>query len=153
MHTLQISDEAYARLRLASLASGRSESDILIQILDWVVFGTARPAGLEPAAEPTPTPSGMIEVYFLHKGERTEGEFDPGTGAITVTSGPLARQHIKSPSGAGYAIKKARGEPDTACQTDGYMRWRVTSTDKQLQSIRGEHLMRNDSACQRGKTA
>ena len=119
MRTIEVSDEIYARLRTASVASGRSEADILDQILDWTVFGGARPAGLAPAAEHTPLPGGAVEVYYDWKGERTHAEFQPGDESVTISSGPLAGTRFDSPSGACRGVAFAITNKREWTATDG----------------------------------
>lgn len=82
-----------------------------------------------------PEESSGIAVHALYAGTRVDGTYDPKAKAVTITSGPLAGQRFKTPTGAARAVV---GElrPEVSPHRNGWGFWIVTDTGNPLQSIR-----------------
>ncbi|MFJ3990239.1 hypothetical protein ACIPWY_16535 [Streptomyces sp. NPDC090032] len=60
----------------------------------------------------------MVGVYVDYEGHRTRGSYDRDTKRIDITSGPLAGQSFKSPTGAARAVV-AHYKPDVNPNRNG----------------------------------
>ena len=89
-------------------------------------------------AEPTVTraPSGSsVEVFMTYENDRVDAQFAPTTASLTISSGPLAGQVFRSPSGAAKAVIQ-HANPTSDGSRNGWITWFVASTGEPLQSIR-----------------
>lgn len=63
-----------------------------------------------------------VGVYVDYEGHRTRGNYDRDTKRIDITSGPLAGQSFKTPTGAARAVV-AYYKPDVNPNRNGWSFW------------------------------
>ncbi len=83
----------------------------------------------------TGEPEDGVSVHAIYNGTRIDGRYHPATGKLEITSGVLARQVFKTPSGAAIAVVRAHN-PGVKPNRNGWTFWVVTETGKLLQSLR-----------------
>src|SRR5687767_3429214 len=107
--------------------SDRSESEVVAHFARLFVTDEKR---VPPAVKEPWTP---IEVYGEYNGERVEGKYLPATKRLTVTTGTLAGQSFKSPSGAARAVVAVLNPERTATQTNGWRFWHDAETLQRIE--------------------
>jgi hypothetical protein len=128
VESIDIDTGTFRDLTLIANAAGITHGEAVALLVDRFRRSTT-PA---PAAGSSGT---GVAVHATYQGQRIEGEFDPATASLTVTSAPLPGKWFRSPSGAAKAIVAAI-KPGVTPNRSGYDFWFVTSTDRTLGSIR-----------------
>lgn len=126
MPTVVLDADTHDRLRLVGAALGMDESATVAELLRRMTASVAAP----PLGDGTRVP-----IHAVYKSNRIEAEFDPGTESVTVTSGPLAGKAYASPSRAAIEVVRSIN-PKVQPNRNGWGFWLVTSTGRELQSIR-----------------
>ena len=122
----EISDRAVLAARdLALLSKGEV----------WVLHLREREVAVRGGAALTGEPEDGVSVHAIYNGTRIDGRYHPATGKLEITSGVLARQVFKTPSGAAIAVVRAHN-PGVKPNRNGWTFWVVTETGKLLQSLR-----------------
>jgi hypothetical protein len=127
MRALMVTDDVGEQLGLLGRAWDCSASDVLRRVLKEY-----------RRQEDTPETNlfeEQIAVYAIYGGIRTEGLFDPVTGALKITTGILSGRVFSKPSGAAGAVVQAHS-PDVNPNRNGWLFWIVSKTGKRLQSVR-----------------
>ena len=125
-----VAEADYQQIRLLATALGVSDG----QAIGFLLRRLRELAGEAGEAEVTAPPTG-ISIYAVYDGVRTEATYDPATGSVTVTTGPLADQRFRSPRGAAIAVVR-RENPRVHPNRNGWTFWIVTATGHTLQSVR-----------------
>ena len=76
-----------------------------------------------------------VEVFMTYENERICAQFAPSTTSLAISSGPLAGQAFRSPSGAAKAVIQ-HTNPASDGSRNGWITWFVASSGQPLQSIR-----------------
>src|SRR4051812_39621448 len=118
MGDVTISQHVHERIALLALAWGISEGEVVKRLLDDFQESGQRRQEMT---------DGRVNVHAVYEGSRTEGVFDPLSGALEITSGPLAGQRFKSPSGAAVAVVQATN-PGVNPNRNGWSFWVRTDT-------------------------
>ena len=128
MESIDIDTGTLRDLTLIANAAGVTHGEAVALLIDRF-WRSTNPA---PAAVSSGT---GVTVHATYQGRRIEGEFDPATASLTVTSAPLPGKWFRSPSGAAKAVVAAI-KPGVTPNRSGYDFWFVTSTGRTLGSIR-----------------
>ena len=131
MLTLTLDPATYDRLHLVASALQKTDADTVAYLLDRL--GDSRMP--EPSPEPSPDPRGIEPIHVVYKGQRVDAEFDRGSQAVTIISGPLAGSFYEKPSPAARAVVELVS-PDVNPHRNGWGFWIVTATGQTVQSIR-----------------
>ena len=126
MPQLMITDEVYQQITLLARAWDVSPSEAIRRLLS-----DFRNTEQEPAMEKAEREA----VHAVYAGSRTEGVFEVGTQALTITTGPLAGRTFSKPSGAAVALVQALS-PGVQPNRNGWNFWVVSRTGQRLQSMR-----------------
>lgn len=128
MEKIEVADSTFRDLTLIARAAGITHGEAVAFLVDQFHQSSGN-------APPDRATHGAVAVYATYQGQRIEGEFDPATAGLTVTSAPFAGKWFGSPSGAAKAVVAAI-KPGVTPNRSGYDFWFVTSTGKTLASIR-----------------
>jgi hypothetical protein len=151
MPDVTIDEKTHDKLQFTANLMNRSIGDVirlLVERLDKPlppVEATNRPGtssrGTSPAApDATNSGPGWIPVHRTYKNERFEGEFNPQTMELRVTSAPWRGNVFSSPTAAAQAVvEHVPGDRQTN-STNGRKFWRVTATGQDLRSVVGERF-------------
>jgi hypothetical protein len=133
MITLDPSMPVYREIVLLATAWNTTAPEVVSRLVGHYYLTNA--ASVENT--PTGDDSG-VAVHRVYAGRRVEGRYERATSSVTITSGPLAGQFFRSPSGASAAVVTALN-PGVAPSRSGWTFWIVTATGKTLSSIRYQH--------------
>lgn len=128
MASIEVDNSAFRDLSLIAAAAGITHGEAVAFLIERF-HQSASPAGA------VRSPRDAVSVFATYQGQRVEGEFDPTTAGLTVTSAPLPGKWFRSPSGAAKAVVAAL-KPGVTPNRSGYDFWFVTSTGKTLASVR-----------------
>lgn len=133
MPTIDVDAETASAIHFAANVANVSPQEIVRRLVK--LHTTSR----GPAADSGPSSAEAqgVPVHIDYEGVRTEGVFDPRTHGLKVTTGRLAEQSWKSPSGAACAVI-ADLNPKVKPNRNGWSTWIVSETGRLLQSIRGD---------------
>jgi len=150
MPDVTIDSKTHEKLRFTANLMNRSIGDVirlLVERLDSPdpsVEATNRPEPPLRAAPAEPNAadsrSGWIPVHKTYKNKRFEGEFNPQTMELRVTSAPWHSRVFPSPTAAAQAVVEHVPGKRQTNNTNGRKFWRVTSTGQDLRSIVGERF-------------
>jgi hypothetical protein len=127
MGDVAVSHHVHERITLLALAWGISEGEVVERLLDGFQKSGQRRHELNSDSP--------IRVHAVYEGSRTEGVFEPLSGALEITTGSLAGRRFKSPSGAAVAVVQA-ANPGVNANRNGWSFWVRTETGDILQMIR-----------------
>jgi hypothetical protein len=122
----------YERFLLAAELLGMSPQELASRL------SSSAPAGEEPL--PGAQSSDSVEELPLHSkylGRRVDAVYEPSTGHVRVTSGPLAGQGFSSASKAAIAVVESVNPERESSNTNGRLFWIVTTTGQPLRSVLG----------------
>ncbi|WP_370943971.1 DUF4357 domain-containing protein [Amycolatopsis sp. cg5] len=122
MPDVAVSPEGHKRIRLLARAWSISEGEVISRLLDQFQHGA-------PGSEST------VEIFGIYQETRVEAVYHTASERVDVTTGELAGQSFKSPSGAACAVVAALN-PDIAPNRNGWTFW-FTEPDRPLQCLRG----------------
>lgn len=128
MENIEVDSSTFRDLSLIAGAAGISHGEAVAFLIERFHRSSSPTGVTRPAREAVP-------VFAIYQGCRVEGEFDPATAGLTVTSAPLPGTWFRSPSGAAKAVVAAL-KPGVTPNRSGYDFWFVSSTGKTLASIR-----------------
>ncbi|MFJ6214758.1 hypothetical protein ACIQGZ_15705 [Streptomyces sp. NPDC092296] len=120
-----VSGSTKEQVRLLAAGAGISEGEMVSRLVKSFLE-SAHTGNIEEAAG--------VKVHAVYEGQRADGQYDPATRSLTITSGP-AQGWYKSPSGAAAAVLQAHN-PGINPNRNGWSFWTVTTTGKLLQTIR-----------------
>lgn len=159
MPDITIDQYTYEKLRFTALLLQSSPGDVVRTLVERLDAEPHPPASDpmhpdksdpidERAAEPiTSTPvqqstaqaqSGWIPVFRVFKQQKYEGEFNPGTHELRITSAPWSGTVYPSPTAAAQAVVDHVPSERETPNTNGRTFWRLTTTGKNLRSIIGQ---------------
>src|SRR5580692_4489789 len=98
MMNLAVADDVYEQVALLSRAWAVAPSEVIRRLLAEFTKGGER----EPLSR-----GSTVAVHAVYAGKRTDGNYDPVTKSLTITTGALAGRTFKSPSGAAVALVAA----------------------------------------------
>lgn len=127
MGDIAVPHHVHQRITLLALAWRISEGEAVERLLDDFQKSGQRQHGA--------TIDSRIKVHAVYEGSRTEGLFDPSSGTLEITSGPLVGQRFKSPSGAAVAVVQ-KANPGVNPNRNGWSFWVRTETGELLQMVR-----------------
>jgi hypothetical protein len=130
MITLDPSMPVYREVVLLATAWSTTAPEVVSRLVDHYYLTNAASVEITP----TGNDSG-VAIHCVYAGRKVEGRYDPATSSVAITSGPLAGQGFRSPSGARAAVVTALN-PRVAPNGSGWTFWTVTATGKTLRSIR-----------------
>ena len=122
-----ISPSVKQRVALLARAWGITEGKAVERLLDEFQRG-------EAPRDPAPGP-GRVSVHAVYGGMRIEGRFDPASGGLDISSGPLAGTAYRSPSGAAIAVVSQQNR-SVSPNRNGWSFWIVTESGERLQTLR-----------------
>lgn len=128
---VEVDERTHRSLEFAARMSGCSAGEVVARL----VATASMPA---PAREETThrESSGGVGVFADYEGRRTQGSYYPKTTRIDITSGPLAGQSFKTPTGAARAVV-ALYKPGISPNRNGWSFWMLDDgSGRFLQSIR-----------------
>jgi len=98
--TIEVDEQTHRTLEFAARMSRCTAGEVVARLVAEASMPT--PSGKADTTRPG-TPD-TIKVYADYQGHRTHGTYDPDTTRIDITSGPLAGQSFKTPTGAAGAV-------------------------------------------------
>jgi hypothetical protein len=128
MESIEVDEGTFRDLSLIARAAGLTRGEAVALLIEQFHQSSG-------SAAISRSPRAGVAVFATYQGQRVEGEFDPATAGLTVTSAPLPGKWFRSPSGAAKAVVAAL-KPGVTPNRSGYDFWFVTSTGKTLASIR-----------------
>jgi hypothetical protein len=128
VESIEVDRSTFRDLSLIAGAAGISHGEAVTFLVERF-HRSSSPTGVARSAREA------VAVFAVYQGHRVEGEFDPTTASLTVTSAPLPATWFRSPSGAAKAVVAAL-KPGVTPNRSGYDFWFVSSTGKTLASIR-----------------
>ncbi|HZM76163.1 MAG TPA: hypothetical protein VFC19_10575 [Candidatus Limnocylindrales bacterium] len=130
--TVEVDKQTYRSLEFAARMSGSTAGEVVARLVAEASMPTPRPLELQEQSEETEG----VAVFVDYQGHRTHGRYHPRTSRIDITSGPLAGQSFKSPTGAARAVV-VRYKPGVSPHRNGWSFWMLDDgSGRFLQSIR-----------------
>jgi hypothetical protein len=124
--SFELDDETTASLRFAARISGRTEPEIIAELVRiWSEGEDSSPRSLHSE----------IPVFSIYRGQRIEGTFDRATHGLTITSEPQAGHWFKSPSAAAQAVVTSI-DPTVSSNRNGWTFWKVVATNAELKALK-----------------
>lgn len=130
MGYIDLDERQHAHVRFAARLFGVTEGEIVARAVRE--FARAAPAPDRPGSDP----SVPVAVTAEYEGQQVAGEYLPASRRLTVTSGPVAGQEFRSPSGAASAVVAALNPSRSAAQTNGWRFWHIAQTGERLEVLR-----------------
>lgn len=131
MATISVPKPTHDRIELLARAWSVPEAAVIDRLLEEFQAGRA---DSRQNSEDRDASAG-VKIYADYQGVRTEALFDPVTHGVRLTSGPLAGQNWKSPSGAAVAVVRD-ANPGIRAERNGWGFWVVADTGEALQTLR-----------------
>ncbi|MCF3962874.1 hypothetical protein [Streptomyces fuscigenes] len=131
--TIEVDEQTYRSIEFAARMSNATASEVVARL---VRAASAPPSVSAATSEGGAVPAPKIGVYVDYEGHRTHGSYDPETKRIDITSGPLAGQSFKTPTGAARAVV-IHYKPEVNPNRNGWSFWvRDDGSGEVLQTIR-----------------
>ncbi|RDG34675.1 hypothetical protein [Streptomyces corynorhini] len=129
---IEVDEQTYRSIEFAARVGGTTAGEVVARLV--------RTASVPPSTPAVASEEGSAErkvnVYADYEGHRTRGSYDQDTKRIDVTSGPLAGQSFKTPTGAARAVV-AHYKPDVNPNRNGWSFWSLDDgSGGLLQNIR-----------------
>lgn len=128
MGQITVSKAVHDQVQLLGRAWALADGAVIERLL--MEFQASDHRGSTPTLE-----AGEVPIYAIYQGSKTEGMFEPDTRRLRITTGPLAGQTWKSPSGAAVAVVR-RANPTIRAERNGWGFWIVAATGEALVSLR-----------------
>ncbi|MCA2203997.1 MULTISPECIES: hypothetical protein [unclassified Streptomyces] len=131
--TIEVDEQTYRSIEFAARMGGTTAGEVVARLV--------RTASVPPSAPAAASNEGAekerkVDVYADYEGHRTRGSYNRDTKRIDITSGPLAGQSFKTPTGAARAVV-AHYKPDVNPNRNGWSFWLLDDgSGGALQSIR-----------------
>ena len=134
MPTVDVSAKTYRDLQLLKVGGERlTDNEIIAQLIDLAIASDNLKAG-----GVTENVESLAPVHAIYMANRVDGQYDPSTKALTITSGELEGQSYNRPSSAARAVVRNINPNLTHDNRNGWSFWIVTSTGDPLQSLRSQ---------------
>jgi len=127
MPEVEVSMSTKQRVALLARAWGVTEGEAVERLIDEFQRG-------EPADSQAPAPHN-VAVHAVYGGARIDGLFDPATGSVAITTGPLAGMTYRSPSGAAIAVVSLHNR-SVSPNRNGWDFWLMSETGERLRTLR-----------------
>ena len=131
---IRIGDAAYEKVLLLASAWSVPVGEVVTRLLDEF----ARRTGGQAVSQSPPQHRG-VAIHAIYERVRTDGLYEPGTGNVLITSGPLNGTSFKTPSGAATAIVHSIN-PTVRPNRNGWGFFVVSETGGLLQTLRRSTL-------------
>ncbi|WP_455361583.1 hypothetical protein [Streptomyces sp. SYSU K21746] len=131
--TIEVDEQTYRSIEFAARMGGTTASEVVARLVRTASVPPSAPAttGKEDAEAER-----KVDVYVDYEGHRTHGSYDRDTKRIDITSGPLAGQGFKTPTGAARAVV-AHYKPGVNPNRNGWSFWMLDDGSGEfLQTIR-----------------
>lgn len=149
MATVDVDDETEARLLFAAAIAGVTVGEVVRRLVvdhpdnassTGGKGGEHRTRGVEPTMSITTTTRHrpIIKIFCRYLGQRTDAEYFPGSGAVTIRSGPLAGSFHESLTAAAKAVVGEANPGRESPNTNGRLFWRDDETGEPIRSILGK---------------
>jgi hypothetical protein len=146
MPEITVDQMTYDKLRFSATLMNRTTGEVVRLLVERLDSNTQAPpaaTGPHPSSpqEPTPeAPSKWLPVFRKYKGRRFEGEFNPSTMELKITSEPWSGDTFASPTAAAQAVVAHVPGPRETNNTNGRKFWRLESGGGDLRTIVGQRL-------------
>ncbi|MEU2712187.1 hypothetical protein [Streptomyces sp. NPDC007205] len=128
--TIEVDEQTYRSIEFAARMGGTTAGEVVARLVRNASMPPSAPAAAGAEKERT------VDVYVDYEGHRTRGSYDRDTKRIDITSGPLAGQSFKTPTGAARAVV-AHYKPDVNPNRNGWSFWLLDDgSGGTLQTIR-----------------
>jgi hypothetical protein len=114
---IEVDDHTNRAIEFAARMAGLTPGEVVARLVEQASMPTLAP----PAADASGAPD-VINVHADYAGHRTQGTYDPVTTRVDITSGPLAGQSFKTPTGAARAVV-AHYKPEISPNRNGWKFW------------------------------
>jgi hypothetical protein len=129
--TVEVDEQTHRYLEFAARMSGCTPGEVVARL----VAAASMPGPPKENSEQLEK-AGGVPVYADYAGYRTQARYNQRTKRIDITSGPLAGQSFKTPTGAARAIV-VHYKPGVSPNRNGWSFWMVDDdSGRFLQSIR-----------------
>lgn len=126
---IEVDEQTYRSIEFAARMGSSTAGEVIARL---VRSASAPVVTSEEGAEG----ESKVGVYVDYEGHRTRGNYDRDTKRIDITSGPLAGQSFKTPTGAARAVV-AYYKPDVNPNRNGWSFWLLADgSGGLLQTIR-----------------
>ncbi|WP_327230534.1 hypothetical protein [Streptomyces murinus] len=130
--TIEVDVQTYRSIEFAARMGNTTAGEVVARLVRTASVPSSAPAVTSKEAETRR----KVGVYVDYEGHRTRGNYDRDTKRIDITSGPLAGQSFKTPTGAARAVV-AHYKPDVNPNRNGWSFWVLDDGSGEfLQSIR-----------------
>ncbi|ROP51690.1 hypothetical protein [Streptomyces sp. PanSC9] len=130
--TIEVDAQTYRSIEFAARMGNTTAAEVVARLVRTASVPSSAPAATSKEAET----GRKVGVYVDYEGHRTRGNYDRDTKRIDITSGPLAGQSFKTPTGAARAVV-AHYKPDVNPNRNGWSFWVLDDGSGEfLQSIR-----------------
>ncbi|MEU7056755.1 hypothetical protein [Streptomyces sp. NPDC046197] len=131
--TIEVDVQTYRSIEFAARMGNTTAGEVVARLVRTASVPSSAPAATGKEDAET---GRKVGVYVDYEGHRTRGDYDRDTKRIDITSGPLAGQSFKTPTGAARAVV-AHYKPDVNPNRNGWSFWVLDDGSGEfLQSIR-----------------
>ncbi|MGE0623185.1 MAG: hypothetical protein AB7O54_11245 [Pseudomonadales bacterium] len=124
MARIEVDSDTHQRLELVAHVAGISVAEVIRRLVREQRYpGSSDSEGF-----------GWVPIYAKYYDRLFDGEFEPLTGRVRVTSGELAGKEYPAPSPAAIAVVREVNPKRTKPHTNGWRFWRDKQSDKTLES-------------------
>ncbi|MFE9991221.1 hypothetical protein ACFYRK_30745 [Streptomyces sp. NPDC005381] len=131
--TIEVDEQTYRSIEFAARMGSTTAGEVVARLVRTASVPSS--ASTVTSKEDMET-GGKVGVYADYEGHRTRGSYDQDTKRIDITSGPLAGQSFKTPTGAARAVV-THYKPDVNPNRNGWSFWMLDDrSGGLLQSVR-----------------
>lgn len=142
MPTIDVDQLTYEKLQITAQLTEQPVGAIVKQLLDRLASAptatTSAQAVPSPSATAAPPVTGWLTVSKVYKGNRVDGEFNPSSMELRVTTAPWSGRVFASPTAAAIAVVEHFPSDRETSNTNGRKFWKLTSDGRDLRSVVGE---------------
>jgi hypothetical protein len=138
--TIDVDQLTYDKLQITAQLTEKPIGAVVKQLLDRLAAPppiTASSAS-GAASGPALSDAAWVPVFKVYKGHRIEGEFNPMSMELKVTTAPWSRRVFNSPTAAAIAVVEHFPSARETSNTNGRKFWKVAATGNDLRSLVGE---------------
>ncbi|MGW3150486.1 hypothetical protein ACWDG1_38700 [Streptomyces sp. NPDC001177] len=117
--TIEVDEQTYRSIEFAARMGNTTAGEVVARLVRSASVPPPAPAA---ASKEDAEKERKVGVYVDYEGHRTRGSYDRDTKRIDITSGPLAGQSFKTPTGAARAVV-AHYKPDVNPNRNGWSFW------------------------------
>ncbi|MFF5339067.1 hypothetical protein [Streptomyces sp. NPDC013181] len=129
---IEVDAQTYRSIEFAARMGNTTAGEVVARL----VRAASTPSAAAAVTNRETAAGRKVDVFVDYEGHRTRGSYDRDTKRIDITSGPLAGQSFKSPTGAARAVV-AHYKPDVNPNRNGWSFWVLDDDSGEfLQSIR-----------------